>query len=101
MTDPSCKGGWERRYLVFPASRMESDQRKKEVRNDDGLSQPGERNGCATGEGPGCIGNVEERESRWHLTGAVVRRELQDKIREIAWHQDAYPPNQGVWNLSR
>lgn len=64
MTDPSCKGGWERRYLVFPASRVESDQRKKEVRNDNGLSQPSERNGFDTGEGVGCIGYVEERASR-------------------------------------
>ena len=64
MIDLSCKGGWERRYLVFPASRVVSDQRKKEVRNDNRVSQPSERNGLATGEGVGCTGYIEERASR-------------------------------------
>lgn len=36
---------------VSSASRVESDQRKKEVRNDNWVSQPSERNGLATGEG--------------------------------------------------
>ena len=58
---------------MFPASIVEDGQRKKEVRNDNRVSQPSERNGLGTGEGVGCTGYVEERSSRWHFTGAEGR----------------------------
>lgn len=58
---------------MFPAPIVEDDQRKKEVRNDNQVSQPSERNGLGTDKGVGCTGYVEEGSSRWHFTGAEGR----------------------------